>query len=163
MKTLVLSIIAMFLGMNIAKVHGQLPNHVVTTTDTIYCSDIHVGGSKLKYTLADGAVKKVNTDEVVRYSRNGHLFHRAPVYRFDEKTNRTKLMEVLRYENGIFVLKEEHFNGTRNRWDKTFYFMANGKCLESKRNPTLENLTAYLDSHKVKYNNDLKRSNLTRH
>lgn len=163
MKTLALTIIAMLIGINVAKVQGQVPNHVVTTTDTIYCSEIHLGTSKLKYTLADGSSKKVDLNEVVRYSNNGHLFHRTPVYRFNQKTNRTKLMEVLKYENGVFILKEEHFNGARNCWDNTFYFMANGKCMESKLNPSLEYLSAYLDSHKLNYNNELERSNLTRH
>lgn len=162
MKTVAIIVLAMLIGANIAKAQDQAPDNVVTQTDTIFCTVIHHGSSNLKVRLADGSAHKIKLEDIVRYTNDGKLYMRAPVYRFNEKQNRTKLMEAVKFKNGVFLLKEEHYNGAYDSLDAIFYFYADGKCLDTKRNPSLAQLSKQLDSYTTIQNQEIPSPNLTK-
>jgi len=146
MNTLMLSLAAMLLGVMISNAQDKMHNHVVTKTDTIFCGKMTVGNFKTKCTLIDGSQLKVKNSEIVRYSNNGQLFEKMPVYRNNEKTGRTSMMEVVKCKNGLTVYKDEHYNGARECLDAYFYFYEDGKCINIQRNPDVDHIMAFIDS-----------------
>lgn len=162
MKSLAMIVVAMLIGAYIAKAQDQMPDHVVTKMDTIFCSVIHHGLSNLKVRLADGSAQKIELTDIVRYTNEGKLYMRAPVYNHNKRTNRTKLMEAVKFKNGIFLLKEEHYNGAYDSMDTIFYFYADGKCLDTKRNPSLAQLSKQLNRYTPTQNQEIPSPNLTK-
>ncbi|MGQ1890516.1 hypothetical protein ACT29H_08735 [Thermophagus sp. OGC60D27] len=146
MKTLMISLGAMFLGVMIGSAQNLMTNHVVTHSDTIFCGKLDVRTFKTKCTLEDGKTITINNKDILRYSQNGRLFVKLPVYRNNQLTRRMSMMELIKCKNGVLVFKDEFFNGARESLDAHFYFYKDGKCLNIQRNPAVDNIMAYLDT-----------------
>lgn len=162
MKTLMLSLAAILLGAMISNAQSKMSNHVVTKTDTIFCGKMKVGCFKTKCSLGDGKKIKIANSHIVRYSNNGRLYQRKPVYLNNKKTGRLELMEIVKVKNGVIVYKDEHFNGVKHCLDANFYFYKNGKCINIQRNPDVDQIMAYLNTFRKQDDDSLKERNLTR-
>lgn len=155
MKTLMISLGAMFLGVMIGSAQNLMTNHVVTHSDTIFCGKIDVRTFKTKCTLEDGKTITVSNKDIVRYSKDGRLFVKMPVYRNNRKTGRLSMMELVKCKNGVMVFKDEYYNGAKESLDAHFYYYKDGQCLNIQSNPDVDNIMAYL----VKFSPDEESKN----
>ena len=146
MKTLMISLGAMFLGVMIGNAQNLMTNHVVTHSDTIFCGKIDVRTFKTKCTLEDGKTITIDNKDIVRYSKDGRLFVKMPVYRNNRKTGRLSMMELVKCKNGVMVFKDEYFNGAKESLDAHFYYYRDGQCLNIQKNPEVDHIMAYLNT-----------------
>jgi hypothetical protein len=145
MKTIFLSLIAMIIGMLIANAHTDTINYVVTPADTIFCGEIQVNSKKTKFYLENGETMKIDNKDIVRYSNNGMIYQRLPIYSFGEKTAKSALMQLIQCRNLVKVFKEERFNCFNESLDAYFYYYVKGECVNVQKNPDLDQIAENID------------------
>lgn len=136
-------ILATIFGLQMANAQTETVNYVVTPTDTIFCGKMHVGAMNLKFEQANGEKHKISLDEVVRYSNNGSIHQRKPVYKNGEKSGKSRLMKLVRCHNHVRVYKDEYYNGVKECLDAKFYFYEKGTCVNIMRNPGADQIMAF--------------------
>jgi hypothetical protein len=150
MKTIFLSLIAMIMGILIANAQTDTINYVVTSSDTIFCGKMQVNSNKIKFYLENGVAMKINKKDIVRYSNNGIIYQRLPVYLSGEETTKSALMQLVLCQNLVKVFKEERFNGFNESLDAYFYHYVKGECVNVQKNPDLDQIAESINRFGLK-------------
>lgn len=146
MNAILIMVVMTFISLS-TKAQMEKFNNVITKTDTIFCKNIKVGVSNTRCIHANGEKIKIANRDILRYSLDGRLIQRLPVYLNNKKSKRTDMMELVEFRNGVGVYKDEDFNGTGDRLDAIFYFYVRGECVKTQKNPQLFEIYEFLGTY----------------
>lgn len=146
MKTFIILLAITAMGLS-ASAQNSRSIFVTTSSATIACQTIHVGVFKTRCTLPNGQKIKIDNNTILQYSDGVKLMQRMPVYRGNNKTNRTDFMELVQYRNGLSVYKYEYFSGTCDCTNAVFTYYKNNECINVRVNPTIAQLNRDIDTY----------------
>jgi hypothetical protein len=101
MKAKLLFLVAAF-TLTISNINAQKRLSYVKTNDTvIYTKHLIVGINNIRVATANGALYKINKNDITSYSKNGSIFDKLTIYKDTVPTNKKAFYRLIGYHNGF--------------------------------------------------------------
>jgi hypothetical protein len=78
---------------------------VISGKDRISCEKVNLGIAKARLTLDNGEKMTMPLNQIDSYAENGMVFHRKLIYKNGKPTGDTKLMQLMKFKDGLSLYK----------------------------------------------------------
>ena len=90
---------------------GKLPDYVITGDDVCYFNKVRLGLMSQFVGVNESGKVRYKEDEVVAYSKDGHIYEKLPVVVNGNPPDQYEFMELLAYRNGLKVYRHSMYIG----------------------------------------------------
>ena len=105
MKTIVITLVLALAGISLNAKKNPSFKYFITKEDTVICKKLNYGLVNTTYKLHNGERNKISNREVLKFSINGRIYEKMPVFEGNQPTGEVKLMELIMYSRGLGVYK----------------------------------------------------------